>query len=244
MFRDSALPAWVFLLAAALILSLGRTPGAAAQDEVDKRLAAGEIIVSTKEIPGTSVRQGEILGIIEASPRIVWRVITDVNSYKSFMPRTLNSLAVAAEKLPLIFQSKPTRAREVEQLLGTVPADPAGARIPGGTYIVYLYSHLEFPWPCSDRWYIIRLQQDESRADRHFYHSSWSLVIGNLRKNTGEWLLEPFGAERTKVTYRLLADPGGAIPKFLVNKGTCVSMPEIITAIRKRAAQLGKPRQP
>lgn len=241
MFRGSAFQG-IFLLGLGIMIALGFVPGAAAQDEVRNRLEAGEIILSTKEVPGSSSKGGEIIGVIDAPSGIVWQVITDINNYKYFMPRTLNSMAVAAEKLPLIMARRPSRAKEVEQLLGNVPADAAGPRVPGGKYIVYLYSHLDFPWPCSDRWYIIKLQQDETRAGQHYYHSSWSLVTGNLRANLGEWILEPFGSNQTKVTYRLLADPGGPVPKFLVTRGTCVSMPQIIAAVRKRAANLCGPK--
>jgi hypothetical protein len=230
--------AGIFLLGAGVIIFLGLAHDAGAQDDVPKRLEAGEIIVSTKEVPGTSLKHGESMGVIDAPPHIVWQVITDINNFKYFMPRTLNSMAVVAEKIPLILQRRPTRAEEVEQLLGPIPADPASYCIPGGKYIAYLYSHLDFPWPCSNRWYIIKLLQDETRAVQYCYHSSWSLVTGNLRENSGEWILEPFGSNQTKAIYRLFTDPGGAIPGFLVDQGTCTTMPQIIGAVRERAGNL------
>jgi ribosome-associated toxin RatA of RatAB toxin-antitoxin module len=217
-------------------------PGAGAQDEVQKKLEAGETIVSIEEVPGKSAKRGEVLGVVDAPPEVVWQVVTDINNFKNFMPRTLNSMAVAADKLPLILQKRPGSVEEIELLLGPVPADPSGSRVPGGKYICYLYSHLNFPWPCSNRWYIIKLLQDETGAVQHCYHSAWSLVIGNLRENHGEWILEPFASDRTKVTYRLLTDPGGAIPGFLVDQGTCVSMPQIIAAVRERAGNIGRRR--
>ena len=230
--------AWIFLLGAGILISPW-APVAGAEDEVRHKLAAGEIMVSAKEISGKALKCGEMTGVVDAAPEIVWQVITDINAYKFFMPRTLNSMAVAPEKLPLLLQRRPSRAEEVEQILGPIPADPAGTRIPDGKYSVYLYSHLNFPWPCNNRWYIIKLMQDETRAGEHCYQSSWSLVSGNLRENSGEWLLEPFEATKTKVTYRLLTDPGGAIPGFLVDRGTCTIMPQIIKAVRKRVADPG-----
>jgi Polyketide cyclase / dehydrase and lipid transport len=236
--------AWIMLLGAGLIISLWFTSYARAQDDVNRRLAAGEIIVSTQDMPGKSLKCAEMMGVIDAPPEIVWQVINDVNNFKNFMPRTRSSMAVAPEKIPLILQKRPDSAAEVEKLLGPVPADPASYRIPGGTYTVYFYSDLDFPWPCRDRWYIIKGVKDETRAAQHRYHSSWSLVIGNLKENSGEWLLEPFGSNQTKATYRLCTDPGGAIPKFLVKEGTCVTMPQIIKAVRKRAAALQRTPKP
>lgn len=226
------------LWGAGMMISLWFTPYARAQDEVNAKLAAGEIIVSTKTVPGKSLQSAEMVGVIDAPPEIVWQVINDVNNFKNFMPRTRSSMAVAPEKIPLILEKRPTRAEEVEKLLGPIPADPASYRVPGGSYTTYFYSDLELPWPCKERWYIIKGVKDETGAAQHRYRSSWSLVIGNLKENSGEWILEPFGPAKTKAIYRLNTDPGGAIPKFLVKQGTCSTMPQIIEGVRKRAAIL------
>ena len=243
-FRRAYRGAWVFLLGAGIIISLWSAVGAASQEDVAARLAAGEIIVSTTEVDGTCIKSGEMTGIIDAPPEIVWQVITDVNNFKDFMPRTLASRAVAPDKLPAILRLKPTQAEEVERLLGPTPMDPASCRIPGGKYTVYFYSHLNFPWPAQNRWYIIKGVQDETHAGQHLYRSSWSLVIGNLKENSGEWILEPYGSHATKAIYRLRTDPGGCIPGFLVKQGTYNTMPQIIAAVRKRAASLLGYKQP
>lgn len=234
---------WIFLCYAGIFFP----PGFALCDtqvDLDHKLAAGEIIVSTKEVPGKSLKCVEMVGVVDAPPEIVWQVITDVNNFKNFMPRTRSSMAVAPEKIPVILQRKPTRAEEVEQLLGPIPADPARYRIPGGTYTEYFYSNLDLPWPCNNRWYIIKGLRDETRAAQHHYHTSWSLVTGNLRENYGEWMLEPFGSGKTKAIYKLCTDPGGAIPQFLVTQATCTTMPQIIKAVREQAANRLRQRQP
>ena len=60
-------------------------------------------------------------------------------------------------------------------------------------------------------------------------------------KIPGEWILEPFGPAKTKATYKLCTDPGGAIPEFLVKQGTYTTMPQIITAVRQRVANFSGP---
>jgi hypothetical protein len=214
------------------------------QDDLYQKLAAGEIIVSIKEVPGKSLNCAEMVGVVDAPPEIVWQVITDVNNYKNFMPRTRNNMAVAPEKIPVILHRKATQPEEVEQLLGPLPPDPDIYRIPGGTYTIYIYSNLEFPWPCNNRWCIVKEVRNETQARQHVYHTSWSLVTGNLKENSGGWILEPFGSTKTKAIYKLCADPGGSIPKFLVNQGTLITMPQIIKAVRKQAAYLLAQRQP
>ena len=238
------LGAWIFLWYTGIIFFPGFALCAGASDDLHSRLAGGEIIVTTKEDPGTPIISGEMTGVIDAPPEIVWQVINDINNFKYFMPRTLKSMAVPAEKIPLILQRRPSRAKEVEALMGPIPADPASYRIPDGKYSAYHYSNLEFPCPCSNRWYIIKGLYDETSAAQHRYHSSWSLVIGNLRENSGEWILAPFGIGKTKAIYRLSTDPGGAIPGFLVKQGTCSTMPQIIKAVREQAARLCELKQP
>jgi Polyketide cyclase / dehydrase and lipid transport len=238
------LGASIFLWFIGTILFPGFALCAGAPDDLRCRLAAGEIIVNTKEDPGTSLVSAEMTGVIDASPEIVWHVITDINNFQYFMPRTLKSMAVPAEKIPLILQGRPTRAEEVEALLGPIPADLASSRIPGGRYTEYHYSRIKLPWPCSNRWYILKGLYDETGAAQHRYHSSWSLVIGNLKENSGEWILEPFDTGKTKAIYRVNTDPGGAIPKFLVKEGTGSTMPQILKAVRERAAMLAGLKQP
>jgi ribosome-associated toxin RatA of RatAB toxin-antitoxin module len=230
----------VVLFGTALIFALGVAAQAGTGEAIRSRLDNGEIIVAAKDTPDSSSQGAEMTAIINAPPEVVWKIITDVNSFKFFMPRTINSMAVAAEKIPGIVLKHPTQAEEVEKLIGPTPANPADSRIPGGKYTVYHYSNLKFPWPCSNRWYIIKGIQDETRAAQHYYHGSWSLVIGNLKTNSGEWILEPYGVNQTKAIYRLNTDPGGAIPGFLIKEGTNSTMPQIMKAVRERAAKICK----
>jgi hypothetical protein len=232
------LRAGLLLWGAAIILALGFAAQAATGEEMRCRLDKGEIIVAAQDTSDSSLKSAEMTAIINAPPEIVWQIITDLNSFKFFMPRTQASVAVAPEKVPEIVNLKPTRAEEVEKLLPLTPANPANYRIPGGKYTVFHYSNLDFPFPCRNRWYIVKGVNDETRGAQHYYHLSWSLVIGNLKENSGEWILEPYGANQTKAIYRLITDPGGAIPGFLIKQGTYTTMPQIIQVVRERAAKL------
>jgi hypothetical protein len=238
----NCLRAWRILLGAAIIISLGFGPQTKAEEEIRSRLDRGEVIVSAREVPGSSLKHAKMTAIIKAPPEVVWQVITAVNEFRFFMPQTLKSMAVDPEKVPMIVQKQPTKAEEVEKLLGPTPADPASYRVPGGKYTIYHYSHLNFPWPCNNRWYIVKSMQDETGAAQHDYRLTWSLVIGNLKENSGEWILEPYGTNQTKAIYRLNTDPGGAIPGFLIKQGTFTTLPQIIEAVQERAVKLSKVR--
>jgi len=206
--------------------------------DLNNRLAAGEIIVSSENVPGSTTKRGEVLGVVDAPPEKVWQVITDVNHFHEFMPRTIRSQMVTPENVQEVLQKKPTQAQEVEAILGPTAPDPALFRVPGQKYIEHLYGHVDLPWPMDNRWYVLKMQRDESHASQRRYTSSWSLIIGNLKENRGEWRLEPFGEHQTLALYRLITDPGGPVPQFLVKQGTYVTLPKIIDSVRKRVATL------
>ncbi|MBU0568616.1 hypothetical protein KJ693_03175 [bacterium] len=205
--------------------------------EIEKRLADGELMSICESVEGTRVKRGKAIGIIDAPPHIVWEVITDNNHFKEFMPRTLESLVVNKDLMPLILKKRPKSTEKVERIIGN-PVDPRIYQVKGGTYSIYFYSLLDFPWPISNKWYIIKIDRDETRVADGIYQSSWDMVIGNLRTNQGSWLLEPYGKSQTKATYSLLTDPGGCIPDSFINMGTEKTMPDVIRAVRGRARKL------
>jgi ribosome-associated toxin RatA of RatAB toxin-antitoxin module len=214
----------------------GFSPGSIWGSDFLSRLATGEIITYSMNVPGSAARRGEATGVVAASPEKVWQVVTDVNNYQAFLPRMIRSRLVRFEELERILQEQPSNAFGVEAILDPSPTDIAGLRIPGQRYVGYFYGHVEVPWPLRNRWYIVRVRWDESQAIRHIYTCSWSLVVGNLRENSGEWKVEPFGENRTRLTYRVIADPGGIVPRSLADEFTDETLPQVIAGVRRRVA--------
>ena len=201
------------------------------------RLAAGEIITDFEEVPGSNLKKGRVTGVVAAPPEKVWEVVTDANNFQFFMPRMLRSRLLRQEEVKRILQARPNSADAVEALLGSAPPpEVAQFRVPGRKYGGYFFGQVKVPWPLGNRWYIIKLQYDESQAARHIYRCSWSLVTGNLKENRGEWKVEPFGDNKTRLTYRVVTDPGGLVPKFIVEKFTAQTLPQIIIGVRNRLA--------
>jgi Polyketide cyclase / dehydrase and lipid transport len=215
--------------------SLGHT-----ENDTDVRLKEGEIIACSEDVEGTPIKKGTVTGVINVPPETVWQVITDNNNFKKFMPQTLDSLIVTKEQVAKILKKNPKKRSQIERLLNNTVSHPLPYQSPGKKWVVYFYSLLDFPWPISNRWYIIKINRDETRASENIYFDSWDLEIGNLKMNQGFWLLEPFGQGGTKTTYQLLIDPGGHIPKFFIDIGTKVTMPGVIRAVREQAYKIYK----
>ena len=50
----------------------------------------------------------------------------------------------------------------------------------------------------------------------------------------GGWLLEPDGAIKTRATYSVYTDTGGAIPAFLANHASQTGISRLFEAVRKQ----------
>jgi ribosome-associated toxin RatA of RatAB toxin-antitoxin module len=204
--------------------------------DFSSRLARGEIIYHSVEGSESGVKRGDATGMVAAPPDKVWQVVADVNNYQEFMPRMVRSRLVRFEELERILHESPASADAVEALFDPSPPDLVQIRVPGGKYSGYYYAQAEVPWPLRNRWYIARVLWDESQAARHIYTCSWSLFVGNLRKNRGEWKVEPFGDNRTQLTYRVEIGVGGFVPNFLVEEFSTQTLPQIIAAVRRRVS--------
>jgi ribosome-associated toxin RatA of RatAB toxin-antitoxin module len=52
----------------------------------------------------------------------------------------------------------------------------------------------------------------------------------------GSWTIEPLGAARSRVVYRVAVDPGGRLPGWLVRRGAVGALPDVIEQVRRRLA--------
>ena len=228
----------VLIIGVAMFLSNSLTVFAE-EDDTEKKLAEGGLITVLDLEEGTKIKKGKVIGIVDAPANIVWQVIGDNNNFCEFMPNTIESKVVDKDKMPIIKKKNPKGVKEVMEIIGE-EVDPEIYHVTGGKYSIYFFSLLNLPAPVKNRWYVIKLDRDETDAAQGKYRSSWDLVTGNLKDNNGSWVLEPYGTgrERTKVTYTLLSDPGGYIPKWLVNLTAPGILQGIIKAVRKRSKEL------
>lgn len=195
-------------------------------------LKKGEIIKWLEKVKGTEVKKGVAVGIVNAPSRDVWAVIHDNNNFIHFMPRLLESILVDPDAIDqakaLKFDYTTGDPKELVQFLKKHQVD----KMTDTT--AYFFSLLSVPWPATNRWYIIKLE-DFVTSGRWYQH--WTYVMGNLKTNDGSWELIPLDNDRTLVTYTVFSDPGGMIPDWIINAGTNQTLPDVIRAVRKRVKQ-------
>ena len=173
------------------------------------------LTVYARERKATGVQEMRAEGVLDAPPQKVWRVLRDYQRY----PQTMPFIQVS-------------RVLESEQ----------------GGKVIYVYSVVRAPM-IDARDYVIRvLDESDWKDGRGYLKVSWKIANerapkseGNMVRvevNDGFWLLEPSdNGERTRAVYYLYTDPGGAIPKWIVNRANATAIPDVWEAVRRAAKE-------
>lgn len=194
------------------------------QRSTDNFHSDGKLTVKVEKLPGCATRRGEVTGVVDAPTERVWKVISDYNQHKNFMPGILECFAIDPEALKLIEGISANELRTLESQLRAHKTNVTMGEV------VYLYGVGDFPWPMANKRYILRVVRDRERWTAHA-----TMVIGQMKVNESSWELEPCGPDgsRTRATYRILLDPGVPAPGFAVNMATSSTLPKVIEALRK-----------
>jgi hypothetical protein len=177
----------------------------------DWRLASqsGGVTLYSRQRPGSSLKEFKAVGEIDAPTRAVHNVIDDLEGYPSFMPFT-------------------TECRILKR-------DPDS---------ILTYQRLS-PKICSDRDYTLRIRRKSWPGQGGLvYLNQWEPAneLGPAEKRgvlrvklcEGSWLLEPEGPTKTRATYSIYTDSGGAIPAFIANAASEIGIRRLFAAVRKQ----------
>jgi hypothetical protein len=175
------------------------------------RLASqsGGVTLYSRQRPGSSLKEFKAVGEIDAPTRAVHNVIDDLEGYPSFMPFTAECRILK---------------RDSDSIL--------------------TYQRLS-PKICSDRDYTLRIRRKSWPGQGGLvYLNQWEPAneLGPAEKRgvlrvklcEGSWLLEPEGPTKTRATYSIYTDSGGAIPAFIANAASEIGIRRLFAAVRKQ----------
>lgn len=96
---------------------------------------------------------------------------------------------------------------------------------------------LQMPWPIIN---LLAVSRSALTEQGNRYRREWSLVRGTYHRNTGSWVLVPWGDDgnKTLVVYTLDSDPAVIIPDGILRAAQTGSLPDVFKAIRKRVEVL------
>ena len=96
---------------------------------------------------------------------------------------------------------------------------------------------LDAPFPVEDRQYVVRVETENfETGSGPGWWARWKYVegSGNVRESTGSWTLIPLDQDRTVVVYRVLTDPGGMLPAWIVDYAAPRTLRQVLRAVRDR----------
>lgn len=174
------------------------------------------IVVYARTPEGTNVKEMKAVGMIDAPPNVVWDTLRDFANYTRTMPYTQVSTVLKTEN---------------------------------DGKVVHFYSVVNAPL-VDRRDYVIRVvDESDWKEGKGFFKSTWQVSpegttlmpekkdIVRVKLNNGSWVLEPReNGTKTHATYYLYTDPGGSIPKWVVNHANGTAVPDVFLAIRKAVA--------
>jgi len=203
-------PAIVLLLVevAAFCLASGTAPFSMSDGWTLSSESSG-IALYSRVRPGSSLKEFKAVGEIDAPAHAVHNVIDDIEAYPSFMPFTAECRLIK---------------READSMI--------------------IYQRLS-PKICCARDYTLRIRETSSAGPNGVvYLNRWELAnefgpaekkgVVRVKVCEGGWLLEPEDATKTRATYTVYTDPGGAIPAFVANRASQIAIGRLFVAVRKQ----------
>jgi hypothetical protein len=186
-----------------------------------------------RNVTGSDTKEVVMVGIMNVAPKACFDAVGRYEEFPQFMPYIKFSKRVHSEKV-----------NEDKTI----------------NHVFFLIS----PPLVSARFYTLRLE-DEANADGKpgVYRSTWDLEKGEYRKtpmdpdvkdavknpegaietpfNKGYWLFEPVeNGKKTRVTYYVWTNPGGAIPTWMANMGNTIALPKLWSALKSKARAISK----
>ncbi len=190
------------------------TPVVATAGESPWELAAetdDHVTVYNREVPGgKGIAEVKAELIINQPIEKVWKAATDHLRFVEYMPYI-----------------------EVTKDVG---------KGPNGS--IYVYYRIDPPL-VSKREYTLKLWSEIDEA-KGVWIRRWNLADDkgpppnddwvHLSVSKGYWRLEKLGSRSTLAVYWVYTDPGGSIPLWIANKANTSSLPDVMRAVRNRAA--------
>ena len=194
---------------AALAMPLFLLPGLMLADDASwKRVASTEgIQVFARDVEGSDVREVKAIARIDAPPGRILAALDDIDSYTETMPYTEVARVVKREGNSTWMYTV-INAPIVSRRDYCIKL--TASRLPDGT--------LKYEWEPANE-----------------YAPSESVGV-RVEVTRGHWLLRPVdGGKATQAEYYVYTDPGGGLPRWVINRANNTAVPDVVKAVRAAA---------
>lgn len=158
---------------------------------------------------GTSLKEFRAIGDIDATASAVHDVIDDIDNYPKFMPYTVECRLLKRDGDSLITYQR-LAPKIVTERDYTLRITKKSWPVNGG--VAFLNE-----WTPANQ-----LGPPEKKG------------VVRVKTCEGSWLIEPVNANKTRATYSVFSDTGGAIPRWLANYASQTGIGKVFAAVRKQ----------
>ena len=205
---------FAILLSSAFLLAAPLFPahGSDASDGWTVASHTDDITIYMRPHEGSAVRECKAIGVIDAEPIVIKRVLDDTAEYPKFMPYVVESrtLTKTADGRVGYQRISPPMIGDRDYTV-RVKCESGPCTTGGTTYC--------------NRW---EAANDLGPAEIK--------GVTRVKITKGSWLLEPIPGGKTRATYTIFSDSGGGIPTFLLNTANKTAIPKLFEAVRKQSA--------
>jgi hypothetical protein len=201
------------LLCSAFFVATGWPMGGAAEAADAWTLAAhnDDVTVYTRPHEGSSIRECKAVGLIDAEPIVVRRVLDDTAEYPKFMPYVVETRTIS---------------HSAEGHVGYQRISPP---IIGDRDYTVRVKYESRPCPTGGTIYCNRWEAANDLGPAEIKG------VTRVKITQGSWLLEPALGGKTRATYTIYSDSGGSLPTFILNAANRTAIPKLFEAVRKQA---------
>ena len=218
--RFAFIPALSLLVLAIAVPAFGTDP---TEEGWVLKKQTDNLTIYNREKEGSDIKELLAIGIIDAPPARVFKVVGDYENFKDFMPYTVASHVIKTEP----YQGK-TRTWWFTRLNLPLVSD---------RYYTLVLTDGKEGDSYKSEWFMAKdLPPDPAWGDPSIaaYQGKGSEPV-KTRENKGYWLFEPVeGGTKTRAHYYVYTDPGGAIPTSIANKANSIAVPKLFNAVRER----------
>ena len=195
------------------LLSAEPAPASAAEGEGWVLVSRSEkLTVFKRPRKDSNIQEVKAVGLIEATPIVIKRVLDDTAEYPKFMPYVTESRVISRDGDSIIGYQRVSPPLISDRDYTMRIRSETRRNATGGTCYC-------------NRW----------EPANHLGPAEKS-GVARVKINEGYWLLEPVNeARHTQATYSLHCDSGGSLPAAVVNAANRTAIPKIFDGIRKQA---------
>jgi len=112
-----------------------------------------------------------------------------------------------------------------------VPRTTASRKVGEGRYVI----EMDLPWPVNKTWAYISMRTGTRDG---IYVVQWKMLNGTLKRYDGIAWVQPWGGNRTLLTYQLLAVPNVTAPHGVMQSGLRDAAITMAESVRNQVAKL------